>query len=83
MANVCFEVLIEDTFGIFVALKDSLKTLLENVCLEVFIGDTFGQFMTEINVTSPTGIQEINRLMGTNLESELTDAVERKLTALR
>ena len=27
-------------------------------------------------MTSPTGIQEINRLMGTNLESELTDAVE-------
>ena len=50
----------------------------------LFVGiDTIGQFMTEINVTSPTGIQEINRLMGTNLESELTDAVERKLTALR
>ena len=50
----------------------------------LFVGiDTIGQFMTEINVTSPTGIQEINRLMDTNLESELTDAVERKLTALR
>ena len=32
----------------------------------LFVGiDTIGQFMTEINVTSPTGIQEINRLMGT------------------
>ena len=50
----------------------------------LFVGiDTIGQFMTEINVTSPTGIQEINRLMGTNLESELTDAVESKLTVLR
>ena len=50
----------------------------------LFVGiDTIGQFMTEINVTSPTGIQEINRLMGTNLESELTDAVEHKLTSLR
>ena len=39
--------------------------------------------MTEINVTSPTGIQEINRLMGTRLESDITDAIERKLSALR
>lgn len=50
----------------------------------LFVGiDTIGRFMTEINVTSPTGIQEINRLMGTRLEAELTDAIERKLLALR
>ena len=50
----------------------------------LFVGiDTIGQFMTEINVTSPTGIQEINRLMGTRLESDITDAIERKLSALR
>ena len=35
--------------------------------------------MTEINVTSPTGIQEINRLMGTQLEKLLADAVAERL----
>ena len=50
----------------------------------LFVGiDTIGPVMTEINVTSPTGIQEINRLMGTKLERELTDAVEQKLAAKR
>ena len=50
----------------------------------LFVGiDTIGSYMTEINVTSPTGIQEINRLMGTSLESDITDAVERRLAALR
>jgi glutathione synthase/RimK-type ligase-like ATP-grasp enzyme len=39
--------------------------------------------MTEINVTSPTGIIEINRLMGTQLERVLTDAVESKLVKHR
>jgi glutathione synthase len=50
----------------------------------LFVGiDTIGSVMTEINVTSPTGIQEINRLMGTTLERELTDAVEQKLAVMR
>lgn len=44
----------------------------------LFVGiDTIGPYLTEINVTSPTGIREINRLMGTQLERDLTDAVER------
>ena len=50
----------------------------------LFVGiDTIGPFMTEINVTSPTGIQEINRLMGTQLEVVLVDAVEEKLRVHR
>ena len=50
----------------------------------LFVGiDTIGPVMTEINVTSPTGIREINRLMGTTLEKEITDAVERRLLAQR
>ncbi len=49
----------------------------------LFVGiDTIGRLMTEINVTSPTGIREINQLMGTQLEAEITDAVEKKLAAL-
>lgn len=50
----------------------------------LFVGiDTIGPVMTEINVTSPTGIIEINRLMGTQLERVLTDAVESKLVEHR
>ena len=42
----------------------------------LFVGiDVIGDYLTEINVTSPTGIQEINRLMGTRLERDLTDLV--------
>ena len=44
----------------------------------LFVGiDTIGDKMTEINVTSPTGIQEINRLMGVQLEVMLTDQIEK------
>ena len=43
----------------------------------VFVGiDVIGDYLTEINVTSPTGIQEINRLSGTKIESEIWDAIE-------
>ncbi len=43
----------------------------------IFVGiDVIGDWLTEINVTSPTGIQEINRLDGSRLESMLWDAIE-------
>ena len=43
----------------------------------VFVGiDVIGDYLTEINVTSPTGIQEINRLDGVTLEKPLMDAIE-------
>jgi glutathione synthase len=49
----------------------------------VFAGiDVIGRFLTEINVTSPTGIQEINRLDGVALEGLVLDAVERRFRAL-
>ena len=42
-----------------------------------FVGiDIIGGFLTEINVTSPTGIQEINALAGVCLEALLIDRVE-------
>jgi glutathione synthase len=42
-----------------------------------FVGiDVIGDYLTEINVTSPTGIQEINRLSGTKIESDIWDAIE-------
>ncbi|HEV7372984.1 glutathione synthase [Arenibaculum sp.] len=50
----------------------------------VFVGiDVIGDYLTEINVTSPTGIQEINRLDGVRLEETLWDAIEQRHDALR
>ena len=40
--------------------------------------DIIGGYLTEVNVTSPTGIQEINRLYGTKIETEVIDFVERQ-----
>jgi glutathione synthase len=46
----------------------------------VFVGiDVIGDYLTEINVTSPTGLQEINRFDGVKLEAQLWDAIERRL----
>jgi len=43
----------------------------------VFVGiDVIGDFLTEINVTSPTGLQQINRFDGVCLEARIWDAVE-------
>ena len=43
----------------------------------IFVGiDVIGDYMTEINVTSPTGIQEIGRFDGVSLEAEIWDAIE-------
>jgi len=41
--------------------------------------DVIGNYLTEINVTSPTGIQEINRLNGARIEKFFWDRVEKKL----
>ncbi len=50
----------------------------------LFVGiDTIGPYLTEINVTSPTGIQEINALMGLQLERTLTDAIVARLARHR
>ncbi len=43
----------------------------------VFVGiDVIGDYVTEINVTSPTGIQEIARLDGVDLAIDIWDAIE-------
>jgi glutathione synthase len=49
----------------------------------VFVGiDVIGDYMTEINVTSPTGIQEIARLDGVDPATNIWDAIEARF-ALR
>ena len=43
----------------------------------LFVGiDVIGEYVTEINVTSPTGLQEINRLMGCALQDPLVTLIE-------
>lgn len=41
--------------------------------------DVIGDYLTEINVTSPTGLQEINRFDGVCLERQIWDAIETRL----
>ena len=45
----------------------------------IFVGiDVIGDYLTEINVTSPTGLQEIDRFDGASLEARIWDAIERR-----
>jgi len=48
-----------------------------------FVGlDVIGNYLTEVNVTSPTGIQEVNALNGVQLESQVVDFVEQQVEKL-
>jgi len=48
----------------------------------IFVGiDVIGDFLTEINVTSPTGIMEINRLDDARLDALVWDAIEARIGA--
>lgn len=73
------------------ALKSNLTKREEEICEIIgpslkeqgliFVGiDVIGDYMTEINVTSPTGLQEINRYDGVKLESDIWDCIEQKIT---
>jgi len=47
---------------------------------QVFVGiDVIGGYLTEINVTSPTGIQELERFDGINVAARIWDAIESRL----
>jgi glutathione synthase len=47
----------------------------------IFVGiDVIGDYLTEINVTSPTGIQEVNRFNDSCLEADIWDAIEARLS---
>lgn len=47
----------------------------------IFTGiDVIGDYLTEINVTSPTGIWEIRRFDGTDIAALIWDAIERRVT---
>ena len=56
-----------------------LKPVLQEQGL-IFVGiDVIGDWLTEINVTSPTGLQAINAYDGVQLESRIWDAIETRL----
>ena len=46
---------------------------------QIFVGiDVIGDYLTEINVTSPTGIQELERFDGTNAAALIWEAIDRR-----
>jgi glutathione synthase len=50
----------------------------------IFAGiDVIGDYLTEINVTSPTGIQELRRFGGADAAKLTWDAIERRVAAAR
>jgi glutathione synthase len=45
----------------------------------LFVGlDVIGDYLTEVNVTSPTCIRELDKLFGLNISGQLFDVIERK-----
>lgn len=49
---------------------------------QVFVGiDVIGDRLTEINVTSPTGLQEMERFDGTNVTARIWEVIEAKRAA--
>ena len=67
-------------------LDDSDRKIVEAIAPSLrrdglfFVGiDVIGGFLTEVNVTSPTGVQEINSLENRCLEAEILDAAEARL----
>ena len=47
----------------------------------IFAGiDVIGDFLTEVNVTSPTGMRELDRLFELNIAGLMFDAIENKLS---
>ncbi|WP_413198924.1 glutathione synthase [Nostoc piscinale] len=48
----------------------------------IFVGiDVIGGYLTEVNVTSPTGVREIDRLSGTRLGHQVIQWLEQRLQA--
>jgi len=72
------------------AMKSALTDRERDICAAIgpelkrrgmiFVGiDVIGGYMTEINVTSPTGLQEVNVFDDVCLEADIWDAIEAKL----
>jgi len=61
-------------------LVDQVKASIKEQSL-IFVGlDVIGDYITEINVTSPTCIREIDDQKGTHIAGQLMDAIEQRLS---
>ncbi|WP_025733093.1 glutathione synthase [Carnimonas nigrificans] len=61
-------------------LVDQVKASIKAQGL-IFVGlDVIGDYITEINVTSPTCLREIDDQKGTDIAGQLMDAIEKRLT---
>ena len=48
----------------------------------LFVGlDVIGGYVTEINVTSPTGVRELDQQFELDIGGQLMSAIERRLSA--
>jgi glutathione synthase len=59
------------------SICDALAPFLKQHGLMLAGIDLIGDYLTEINVTSPTGLRAAQRLYGINLAATFWDAVER------
>jgi glutathione synthase len=60
-------------------IAEALGTTLHDDGLMLVGLDVIGDFLTEINVTSPTGMQEITRESGFNVAAMLLDEIEKTI----
>jgi glutathione synthase len=58
---------------------EALGPALERAGLILVGIDVIGDYLTEINVTSPTGVQEIDRFDGSNLSAQVWDVIESRV----
>lgn len=58
------------------AIADTLGPILHSDGLLLVGLDVIGDYLTEINVTSPTGMQEITKQTGLNVAALMLDAIE-------
>ncbi len=69
--------------------KSSLTAREQDICAaigpllrdkgQIFVGiDVIGDYLTEINVTSPTGIQELERFDNVNIAARIWEAIEQR-----
>jgi glutathione synthase len=65
------------------AIIDALGPMLESRGLLLVGVDVIGGQLTEINITSPTGIRHLEALEHRNAAAPVIDAIERKAAALR
>lgn len=61
---------------------EALRPALEELGIYFAGLDVIGRYLTEVNVTSPTGVQECNRIGGFKLETQVIEFVEGKCAGL-